>query len=160
MSPRFDTLTTKAALAELPGFRHCISPACTSGQIHFEGADAPIFRCEACGFKACVLHNTAWHEDETCAQYDERNYAARKALLEKEEKASLKAVERIAKKCPGCKRPIQKNGGCSHMSCKIRVPCFEYGCRLTTYRRNLSTRVLLSLLGRLQKNQSKGQFCT
>ena len=44
----------------------------------------------------------------------------------KEEKASLKIVEKTTKRCPGCQWPIEKNEGCAHMTC-------EYLLRLTLY---------------------------
>lgn len=37
----------------------------------------------------------------------------------KEEKASLKVVEKTTKRCPGCQWPIEKNEGCAHMTCKF-----------------------------------------
>jgi hypothetical protein len=39
----------------------------------------------------------------------------------KAEKKSEKVIKKIAKRCPGCQRYINKNGGCSHMSCKSIV---------------------------------------
>jgi hypothetical protein len=37
---------------------------------------------------------------------------------QKEEKMSLEKVEATTKQCPGCQWPIEKNEGCSHMTCK------------------------------------------
>jgi hypothetical protein len=34
-----------------------------------------------------------------------------------QEAASEKMVKKISKECPGCKRRIQKAGGCEHMQC-------------------------------------------
>lgn len=50
----------------------------------------------------------------TCDEYNTK--AAAGAL--KAEKKTEKIIKKIAKRCPGCQRFINKNGGCSHMSCK------------------------------------------
>lgn len=39
-----------------------------------------------------------------------------------EEQMSLQTVQARTKPCPGCRRPIEKNGGCDHMKCKFNVP--------------------------------------
>jgi hypothetical protein len=50
----------------------------------------------------------------TCEEYDARIVAGALAA----EKRSEKVIKQLAKRCPGCKRYINKNGGCRHMSCK------------------------------------------
>ena len=59
----------------------------------------------------CSYHNVPWHIDETCEQYDAR---VRPGI-----KKSEKAVVKISKICPskGCRRRIDKDGGCNHMTC-------------------------------------------
>lgn len=47
--------------------------------------------------------------------------AQRKAAIKRknqEEKMSLATVRATTKNCPGCRWPIEKNDGCSHMTCK------------------------------------------
>lgn len=41
-----------------------------------------------------------------------------KRLKKEENKASKQLMAKIAKICPGCKRPIEKSYGCDHMTCK------------------------------------------
>jgi hypothetical protein len=36
----------------------------------------------------------------------------------RQEELSLKTVQSTTKNCPGCRWPIEKNHGCSHMTCK------------------------------------------
>jgi hypothetical protein len=54
---------------------------------------------------------------------------------------SEKVVKKIAKRCPGCQRYINKNGGCNHMSCVYYLSVVW----------NRQTNLLLGLCGR--------QFC-
>jgi hypothetical protein len=37
---------------------------------------------------------------------------------QKEDAASIAKVNATTKRCPGCQWPIEKNDGCSHMTCK------------------------------------------
>lgn len=48
----------------------------------------------------------------------------------RDEAASLKMISSITKKCPGkgCGRPIEKNEGCAHMTCKPSVPFLSTFC--------------------------------
>lgn len=123
---KYDQLATRAALNTISEFRWCISPAgCISGQIHESGAEGPIFRCISCGFKACTVHERAWHEGETCEEYDYRINPKKKKA---EEEASTKLVEKIAKNCPGCEWRIEKISGCDHMTCSRCSHEFCYLC--------------------------------
>jgi ribosomal protein L37AE/L43A len=112
----------KAALSAMPNFFYCLNPSCDSGHIHDEATDTPIFRCEKCGFKSCVVHNRGWHEGVTCREYD------RQSLTALNERASIAEVNRIAKKCPNCRRLIQKRGGCDHMTCSVCSHEFCWVC--------------------------------
>jgi hypothetical protein len=51
----------------------------------------------------------------TCDEYNTKVAAG----TLKAEKKTEKIIKKIAKRCPGCQRFINKNGGCSHMSCKF-----------------------------------------
>ncbi|KAF2275942.1 uncharacterized protein EI97DRAFT_419629 [Westerdykella ornata] len=122
---RYDEACLQSVLAADPDFRHCQRPDCNSGQIHENGTDGPIFRCQACGFRLCVIHNVPWHEDETCEHYDLR-VKGRENEEQLQAKASLKVIDETTKKCPGegCSWPIEKNGGCNHMTCEF--PCYRF----------------------------------
>jgi hypothetical protein len=70
----------------------------------------------------CIIHKDAWHEGETCEEYDYRSLGRKvqdqRAL---EDAASLEAISKLSKKCPGqnCHYNIEKNYGCDHMTCKL-----------------------------------------
>jgi sulfatase maturation enzyme AslB (radical SAM superfamily) len=96
-------------MISIPNFQWCLNPTCPSGQEHISGAR---FTCYSCHHQYCVRHGTAWHQNETCNQYDTRWIAAR---IQDQASEEWKAVQ--AKKCPKCSALIEKDGGCDHMAC-------------------------------------------
>jgi hypothetical protein len=91
--------------------------------VHEGGNEDNIWRCEECGFRVCVVHDNTWHEGETCTEYDYRVSGQKEKDEQKrkeQEEASLKAIGKMSKKCPGrkCGWNIQKNDGCDHMTCE------------------------------------------
>ncbi|KAF3046711.1 hypothetical protein E8E11_007248 [Didymella keratinophila] len=103
---------TKAELEVLPGWHWCISEGCKSGQQIARRTSK--FNCVHCKQVHCVEHNVPWHKGETCKQYEHRK---RRKAHRKEEEASKKYIKEKAKRCPGCKRPVEKINGCDHMTC-------------------------------------------
>ena len=69
--------------------------------------------CASCGTVFCFEHGAA-HTGRTCTQYTREQRAQRKAEL-----ASQAAIARHFRKCPNqqCGQPIEKSGGCNHMTC-------------------------------------------
>jgi len=118
---RFDNLSAREALNDDPNFRWCRRAGCRSGQIHENGINGNIFRCIACGFKVCVVHEDIWHEGETCKEYDYRMSGKKAGDQKMQEKASVRVISQLTKKCPGkggrCGWNIEKKGGCDHMTC-------------------------------------------
>lgn len=118
---RYAKLTTKAAYERIPNFRWCITKGCKSGQVHTPGAAK--FKCEKCKKSHCIKHHVAWHKGETCKEYD---YRTNRKHKRQEDLASKRWIEETTKKCPGCKRSIEKSFGCDHMTCKphfsVRTP--------------------------------------
>ncbi|KAI5922984.1 hypothetical protein F4810DRAFT_671180 [Camillea tinctor] len=43
--------------------------------------------------------------------------------LREEENATNRVFKKLTKPCPNCKRPIEKNGGCDHMTCHRDLGC-------------------------------------
>jgi hypothetical protein len=106
------------ALSTDPNFRHCLRIGCQFGQVHESGDLQPYTRCAECYFEMCFKHRRAWHQNQTCAEYDESIEST--ARHQKEESQSEVAVAQTSKVCPkaGCGARIQKNGGCDHMICE------------------------------------------
>ncbi|RHZ56054.1 hypothetical protein Glove_406g42 [Diversispora epigaea] len=115
---RYDTLTLRKTLQNMPEFTWCKNARCGSGQIHFEGDDAPIMTCNACKSKSCYTHDVPWHEDKTCAEYDEYRKGA--------DAATIDYLQRETKSCPKCGIKIAKNGGCNHMTCTVSSCKYEF----------------------------------
>lgn len=163
---RYEGFEVRAALSKMPDFHWCLAPGCKGGQIHETGANGPIFRCNACGYRACVHHNQIWHDGETCEQFDYR-ISGRKAR--DEEAATAATIAKTTKKCTKCQSPIEKNKGCDHMTCKLFVPLSDGNCMadgkrrsvislLTISRLSMWRRILLALLSRLYSHQDHGEF--
>lgn len=61
------------------------------------------------------------------------------AIKKAEEEASKRLMKQIAKKCPGCKRNIEKRDGCDHMTCMFpRGRDVAVQCLLTVIRFEVS----------------------
>lgn len=60
----------RAAVDEAPDFVWCPNN-CGFGQMHEAGDAGPIVQCARCRFKFCFHHQSAWHEELTCEEYDE-----------------------------------------------------------------------------------------
>ncbi|KAI0967113.1 hypothetical protein F4678DRAFT_259886 [Xylaria arbuscula] len=110
ISNRYDKLATKAALEETKGFRWCLNPKCDAGQIFSSRCEKA--KCHACKHSACIRHDIPWHSGETCNEYDRRTRKQRQSY-----KLSEKHIKETTKPCPGCKKNVNKDSGCDHMTC-------------------------------------------
>jgi len=129
----YDRLLVRSTLSKEADFRWCPNPSCSSGQIHTGGLDAPRFQCIGCGHRYFITHNIAWHEGETCTEYDAEgrvDRVARKAKQAKEEQASIKLLQTVSKKCPGpgSDFSVQKREGCDAMKCSRCQHKFCWSC--------------------------------
>jgi hypothetical protein len=85
-----------------PSLRECPNPAC--GQLVAGGSKRQRrLACPGCGTLFCWLHAQAHDPSEGCAAFER---AARRR-----ERASASTVRRIAKRCPRCKAPTEKEVG-------------------------------------------------
>ena len=87
--------------------KNCPTPNCC--QVYKENSE--LFRCTVCRNSFCKKCRDAPHAGQTCEEA--------KIALTPEQKKLLGI-----KSCPRCKRDIQKNMGCSHMTC----PCGAHFC--------------------------------
>ncbi|GAB5033205.1 ring-finger-containing e3 partial [Nannochloropsis oceanica] len=123
----------RATLLAEPSLREC--PSCHT-LVKGGSKHRPSLTCPSCGLKFCFLHATAHAMDEvrrwegrrgegrhSCRQYKRQMRAV--------ERASASTVKRISKPCPQCKAPIEKDGGCNHISC---ISCRYEWCWLCDQR--------------------------
>src|SRR5689334_20633950 len=59
--------------------------------------------------------HTPWHEGYTCREWDEEKRRQKDQGAVDDDETW---VEQNTKPCPKCESPIEKNGGCIHMTCK------------------------------------------
>jgi hypothetical protein len=121
---RYDDIQARNVLSADPNFRWCKTQGCGSGQIHDVEEVGNEFVCVGCHARFCVRHEGPYHDDETCEEYEYRASGQKdRDERKKEDEASEEAVKSLAKKCPheNCGAPIQKNGGCNHITCKLKA---------------------------------------
>ncbi|KAN0074321.1 hypothetical protein V8E54_008258 [Elaphomyces granulatus] len=105
---RYERFVLQKLLEKDPNYRECLRASCPNGQLYENMPLNPHIFCEECGFEMCFNHRVPWHKGKTCDEYDNRH--------NENEAAELSKVN--IKKCPGCNKYIQKDGGCFHMTCK------------------------------------------
>ncbi|KAH7344058.1 hypothetical protein B0J17DRAFT_200907 [Rhizoctonia solani] len=133
---RYETLLLRRLLENDPNFIWCKNPACNWGQVHECGADKPLVICEECRAESCFTHDIPWHTGLTCKQFDANakknaeSQRSKKKQNRKDIRESEKYIRNNFKKCPSCKRRIQKNGGCNHMTCCRPAGCGHEFCWL------------------------------
>jgi len=114
---RYHRFMIASTLDTDPDFRHCLREGCQFGQVHESGTEEPVMYCGECFFKMCFVHKRAWHEGQTCAEYDESLQSKARHL--REESQSEAVIAETSKVCPGigCETRIEKGEGCDHMTC-------------------------------------------
>lgn len=80
-----------------------------------------------CGLTFCRECQNPYHDGGCATTMQERAQANTEAYQVDrtraqqarwlEEANSSAAIDRLTKRCPGCRRPTEKNGGCNHMTC-------------------------------------------
>lgn len=107
---RYETFLLQAALADDPDCVWCPRPGCGMAMIA-NGGLMMICPSDQCRFTFCRDCKEQWHSDSTCEQYKQWKIENGQADARYEEWA-----RQNTKNCPNCNKPIQKNGGCNHMS--------------------------------------------
>lgn len=74
-----------------------------------------VDRARQCGMKTPRPHSHAYTQldpiKQECAAFD--------AATRRVDRASAATVRRTSKRCPKCRAPTEKDGGCNHVSCAI-----------------------------------------
>lgn len=98
-------------MRDIPDFAWCPLEGCTSGQVNvsIEGCpDEPtLVVCHGCNKPYCLQHNTAWHKDLTCDEFeiilqgpskvqDPLEYERLRAKMDQADRAKLEDKQRRA----------------------------------------------------------------
>ena len=112
---RYEDFLLKQTLEAMPDVRWCPRPGCGTAMVG--ESENPLMRCpnERCGFSTCFNCREEWHADATCDEFQQWK------------RENSQADERFqrwsndhAKPCPKCTMPIEKNGGCNHVTCRCK----------------------------------------
>ena len=88
-------------------FREC--PQCSAPHTAGPPEDGSNqLRCGECAAEFCYAHGNA-HVGMSCCAYERTQ--------RRNERATLAEVNKHARRCPRCKTPVIKAGGCNHMTC-------------------------------------------
>jgi len=110
---KYEEFALASALNSMPDIRWCPKPNCKNAMIGEEQNPMMICSNPQCRFTFCFNCKEEWHADATCEQFQEWRHENSEADAKYDE-----WVKANAKKCPKCQAPIEKNGGCNHMTCK------------------------------------------
>ncbi|KAK7966924.1 uncharacterized protein PG986_001201 [Apiospora aurea] len=58
-------------ISSISHFVWCPLSGCESGQIHWSGIRQPLVLCQGCRRQFCFTHQTAWHREHTCDEWDQ-----------------------------------------------------------------------------------------
>lgn len=103
-----------------PQISSCPNPNCN---IIFKSAlnqSNPVSHDCECGTLVCSQCRLEEHQPLPCRLIE--------LYAQKLDNRSRRWIGRHTKTCPSCKAPIEKNGGCSHMSCRKCTHAFCWDC--------------------------------
>lgn len=91
---------------------YIVCPLCNHGMHVEENVRTPILRCIHCHHDSCRQCRVAWHNDLTCQQYQASTNVS------EQDRLNNNYIQSHTKICPRCSTPIEKNGGCDHITCR------------------------------------------
>ena len=109
-----------------PQVSACIVPDCAGIHVSSRSSSGmPVFAsCTECGTRVCTNCKNPKHDDvhEACA-----DFAARNAHQTEAERLTAAAMDAM-RKCPNCKRVLEKHSGCNAMLCSMCDTAFCWLC--------------------------------
>lgn len=119
---RFNTFLLRSFVDDNTQIKWCPFPGCTNAvKCERTGRKQPV-TC-SCGFVFCFRcadSDVGDHNPVTCEHLEKWFQKA------SDESENVKWVIANTKKCPKCRSPIEKNGGCMHMTCRLASCGFEF----------------------------------
>lgn len=116
----YSKFLSRSFVDDNPRIRWCPAPDCGKAVYCPEGITDAV-EC-SCGNKFCFKCSREHHQPCTC---DELTAWIKK---EKDESETATWLAANTKDCPKCKRSIEKNGGCNHMTCPLCKHEFCWVC--------------------------------
>ncbi|XP_072038265.1 uncharacterized protein [Amphiura filiformis] len=115
-----------AAIRRKTEWQWCPNPKCGRMACVVAGSGSVAVNCE-CGWLWCSLCMQDAHWPATCKQAAGYRKLVKQMVPRMKNRAPpIVSVE--VKRCPKCKYPIEKNGGCPHMSCRMCGSSFCWMC--------------------------------
>ena len=133
VSRRLADIQTREYMEKQPGYRHCKTPDCEFFYLNNDTRREKI-TCHQCGKRFCsnCCHP---HSMRMTCEHAKKIRDAQSKISEKERKANEEWLKKHTKPCPQCKFPIERNGGCRHITCQKCKHEFCWVC-LKKYRWN------------------------
>ncbi len=100
-------IQAREAMAKDNNIKHCPTPDCPYSFVN-DANRAETIRCEQCRKEYCSNCLTQHAQKVSCEQAKKDSAA---------ERATQQWKDANTKQCPQCKKNIQKDGGCMHMTC-------------------------------------------
>ena len=117
---RYHRFLLRRVLQRNPKLHECKNPGCENAVLVEDECALKTWKCEACD-AVCPWCQQAGHPDKKCEAMKR---------FEKSERSHKRWVALSAsRKCPSCKTPTLKNGGCPHMNCKACGHQYCWLCR-------------------------------
>eukprot|EP01119_Soliformovum_irregulare_P003803 TRINITY_DN14864_c0_g1_i1.p1 TRINITY_DN14864_c0_g1~~TRINITY_DN14864_c0_g1_i1.p1 ORF type:complete len:514 (+),score=110.76 TRINITY_DN14864_c0_g1_i1:51-1592(+) len=119
---RYSYFLQRSFVEDNDHMKWCPSPGCTNAIATERPNRRNPVKCN-CGFVFCFACADAEIGDHTpvpCAQLDKWLQKA------SDESENVKWMIANTKRCPKCRSPIEKNGGCMHMTCNIPSCRYEF----------------------------------
>ncbi|CAM0875830.1 unnamed protein product [Alopecurus aequalis] len=122
---RFDGFVLDSYLENNAWVKWCPSAPHCGPAIRVDASDTSERYCEVecpCGVSFCFNCAAPAHSPVPCPMWDKWDAKFRG------DSENLKWISLHTKSCPGCHKPIEKNGGCNHVSCRCGVQlCYACG---------------------------------
>lgn len=126
---KYTSFVTKSYVDRNPNLKYCPSKKCESIVLLNSSISTSMIHCN-CGLIWCYNCKLEAHWPASCEQIKWYNDTHHRQNQDPD--ASEKTLEWLSKytqDCPKCKSPIEKNGGCNHLSCSSCKFQFCWVCR-------------------------------
>ncbi|XP_052225373.1 E3 ubiquitin-protein ligase RNF14-like [Dreissena polymorpha] len=144
---RYETLALQKALDVMDDVTYC--PRCNCVVISEPEKHLMLGVCPQCNFTFCTECRQRWHQGEKCASItgdvkeivtgnpskEAKEQHRREMEKRKENRYSDLYVQKMSKKCPKCRSPMMKIGGCNFVKCGLcgQSLCFACGEAIVGY---------------------------